>query len=280
MLISAEQHREIARAIGVDGIELLALRSRLMAQARLGIGAEALKSTVMSQHQSYRGHMIPNSFMQTAEVIGMPRVGTSLKTMRRVQSIIGHKLPVVVYPTEQQPTNKRHPWSVDYKLWKGIFAQIRWQPTAEALNARSLLSHKQQSAARNIRIFGDETGIDKTVLDTHKWPLERDGLSMPAWELTLPELVKSGDCVEMHVCPARTDLGGDTDQLELILNGGITGTEIGDMLNCVRENVSAGDIFDVVLELPHQAIGASNVGKRTWLEVNRDAIAATRGMLV
>jgi hypothetical protein len=288
----AEQHLQFMADTGYDGFEVMPLRSRLATEISLGLGDAALKEVVVSVHQPFRretvGEMVslPHASGGVRKVAGnlavavaMPRIDRSLAYMLRAQESSGRWINAVVYPNEQAVSDEPLTRPMDYREWQGKFANVIWQPTAEVLDAWGVLSTDAQVAMEGMKVRMRRDGLDAVCFDTHHWTSTRQGLDMPRWEDALPELLRDGDCVEMHLCPARPDVGGDTRQLEQILNGAIAYTEVGDMLTCVRENVSPSADFLVVTELPNMALAQADIGSMTLLEVHRELVGETQELL-
>lgn len=274
-----DDYRQYLEATKADGFELTPLNSRIT------WSKGSLNGVVYSLHQPFRrsttGEIIqrgplkkiPGSLAMAA-VVGRP--DTSFEPLQRLQQRIGHKVTAVVYPN-QQVTKEADAWAtarrpINYKAWKGEFKHLAWQPTAEALQREGLLKNEPSLAVRGIRAFRDRTGIGKVVFDGYHWQSERVGHRMPPWEETLPTLLQEGDCIEAHLSPARPDMGGEVDDLNIVLRGGIARTEMGDMLACIYENTPAGTEFPVVLEMPHAAIATA--GLKDYIAIHRDLFAA------
>lgn len=295
-------HAKFLEETGYSGYEMTPMNNRLSAELRLGLGKQALKEGVIaSLHQSWRiGSMRerlqrPHSVAEAKKIarsVGgaalFPQLEASLPRLQQLQKLAGRKLNVVVYPNHQLPPNEA-PRTIDYRKWKeeGGFSGISWQPTAEVLYRWGVLSQNAGTAMRGMQERMKDDGLDGVCFDTFHWPsvrYGRDDLVMPAWEGALPGLVKNGICTEMHIGPARPDmLGGDTKQLDLILQDKIAKTEIGDMLGCVAENLPGpaedSEPFTFVTELPHMALGPADTGEQNYVAVHRDLAAAVRGVM-
>lgn len=260
VLWGADQLKDYIAKIGADGMEWMPIRSRFQLQSELG--RQALDGVVTSLHASFRDYSIVDVIRRRTGVtdmkfaIGMSRnenIGPLLVMQNWAGS--GDKLPVVAYPNEQaliNPTGtmNRH---TDFKRWQEQFASVRFQPTAELLYNWGVLSSDGAVAMQGMKEVMAQRGFDGVAFDTHHWTTERGGKLMPNWRDSLPQLVRDGTAQEMHVCPARPDVGGDGEQLRFILNDFIAYTEVGDMITCVAENLPENAPFDFVLELPHAA---------------------------
>jgi hypothetical protein len=270
------RHREYLNAVGADGFEWMPVRGLLRLQSMLGTAAAS--DVVTSLHASFRtasaGDVLRGrrSPKELKFIAGMARAD-ALGPLVRMQRSVGCQLPVVAYPNEQVPPNEVTPaHAVDHTKWQERFASVRFQPTAELLHNWGVLSSRGKVAVNGMKRVMQSRGFDAVCFDTFHWKSERSGYVMPAWEEVLPDMVRDGTVREMHVCPARPDRGGRSDELDLILDGQIHFSEIGDMLTAVRENLPLGEHFDVVLEMPAAAT-RDNVG------VPRDVISAIRGHL-
>jgi hypothetical protein len=243
--------------IGADGIEWMPIRSRFRVQAELG--RQSVAGLVTSLHASFRDY----TPLDIARRRAAPKELKFAAAMSRLDAIsplvimqarAGQKLPIVAYPNEQLLINtadtKR---TIDFSKWQEQFASVRFQPTAELLQNWGVISSDGDLAMSGMKAVMAEHGFDGAVFDTYHWTTERGGRLMPDWRDALPNIVRDGTAQEMHVCPARPDVGGDDQQLRFILSGRIGETEIGDMITCVRESVPEGGGFDFVLELPFVA---------------------------
>lgn len=272
----ADQHHEYVDTVGADGIEWMPVRGRMRLEAE--IGRKSMTGLVTSLHASFRtatvgdvvkGHESPRELKFIA---ALSQLGDSYPLVT-MQSRVGYKLPIVVYPNEQEVNGSRSsnhaPRQVDYRLWRQIFAGTRFQPTAELLHNWQVLSSSGAIAMEGMKAAMAAHGLDAVCFDTYHWTSERGGHVMPDWSSSLPSIAADGTLQEMHICPARTDMGGDDRQLQQILRGHIAETEIGDMIASVRENTPRFPGLDIVLELPSEATGG-DVG------VTRAVISAIR----
>lgn len=257
LLWGAAQYEQHVEAIGADGIEWMPIRGRLRAQAELG--RQSLSGLVTSLHASFRDYTYRDIARGRAALRELPFAvamsrADAMGPLVVMQNAAGHRLPVVAYPNEQRLINtadtKRN---IDFGTWQETFAGVRFQPTAELLHNWGVLSADGQVAMNGMRAVMATRGFDGVCFDTHHWTSERGGKLMPDWADALPHIVRDGTVREMHICPARPDVGGDDRQLRHILEGRIGQTEIGDMITCVAENLPDGAGMDFVLELPHMA---------------------------
>lgn len=254
--------------VGADGMEWMPIRGRFRVEAALG--RSALDGVVTSLHASFRDYTLRDIIQRRAAMkelkfaLGMPKV-ENIHPLLSVQDRAGGALPIVAYPNEQGLVNSAGMMNrnIDFGAWQEQFSSVRFQPTAELLHNWGVLSSDGELAMRGMKAVMEQRGFDGVAFDTHHWTTERGGKLMPDWRDSLPSLVRDGTAQEMHVCPARPDIGGDDRQLRYILAGFIGSTEIGDMITCVAENLPEGAPFDFVLELPHEAtrgdIGVPNM---------------------
>lgn len=274
LLWGADQFKQHVSAIGADGIEWMPIRGRLRAQAELG--RHAVDGLVTSLHASFRDY----TFMDIARgraaakelpfAVAMSRLDV-IGPLVVMQNWAGRKLPVVTYPNEQMLINTADTkGNIDFTQWQATFAGVRFQPTAELLHNWGVLSSDGAVAMNGMKEVMAQRGFDGVAFDTHHWVTERGGKLMPDWRDALPVIVSDGTTREMHVCPARPDVGGNDWQLRYLLEGRIGQTEIGDMITCVAESLPDGAGMDFVLELPHVATGGDPGVSREVIAVIRD----------
>ena len=258
VLWGADKYRQHVTDIGADGIEWMPLRGRLRAEAELG--RQSMQGLVTSLHASFRNATLQDVVHRRVSPRELPFIAAmsrldALRPLVVMQDRVGHSLPVVAYPNEQSLLKTDAlTRNVDYTEWQGTFPSVRFQPTAELLHRWGVLSSDANVAMAGLKEVMADRGFDNVCFDTHHWTTERGGYVMPDWRAALPNLIRDGTAQEMHVCPARPDVGGSDQQLQLILDGHIDQTEIGDMITCVGENLPDDATgFYFVLELPYAA---------------------------
>jgi hypothetical protein len=243
---------------GYDGIELTPVRGRLLYEARLGRAATL--TTIRSMHQSF----VPDIFMLPFSAV-MPQMDTSLNDLASIQShVTDRRIPVVVYPNHQMPPRKTI-GTTDFTRRTDMGEKL-WQVTSEVLDAWRVPFDDTELALDSLKRHMLREGLEGCVIDTHHSYAERGGI-VPDWNSWLPAMDQQGLISEVHVSPARTDMGGTSEELGTILKGGIANTRTGEVLRMTHPD-------RVVTEIPANEI--AQLGYKDIQAVHRDITASLR----
>jgi hypothetical protein len=192
---------------------------------------------------------------QAALIAGLPRLPESLDKLEPIQAAAGKKLAVVAHPNEQHLGNKPRPGAnVDYPTIRaaGSFAALRFQPTAELLDAWGVLSANPEQTVDDMLSVMEGHGFDQVAFDSHHAYMERGGKKLPDPARMAAQLVKRGRMDELQLC-WRPDFGGDANELHAALSGHLGDTHQGEVLYAVHSNLNLGDDQYIVVETPADA---------------------------
>lgn len=241
-----------------DGIELTPMRGGMLREAKLG--KLTMSAVIRSMHQSFVTDIrhVPFSIV-------MPQMDASLDDLAHIQSYIRTRsVPVVVYPNEQMPprTAVGSTHFADPKLP----GEKLWQVTSEVLDAWKIPISDTHLALDALTHRMKQERLDGCVIDTHHSYAQRGGV-VPNWEEWLPAMDQQRLVREVHVSPARSDMGGGNEELRAILGGNIAETRTGAVLSMTHPD-------RIVTEIPANEIG--QLGYRDIVAVHRDIVSAIK----
>lgn len=183
-------------------------------------------------------------------IAGLPRLERSLEKLEPIQNAVGHKLPVVVHPNEQHVGKRRSTPAIDYPAIRrsGRFGPIRFQPTAELLDAWGVLSRDPIRTVDDMLAVMPAKGFDEVAFDTnHAYDL-RDGKQFSRPADMAAELTRRGAMAELQLS-YRPDFGGKNGELQTFLTSNTTETPQGEVTAAVRENTAPHQSLYVVAEV-------------------------------
>ena len=254
----ASWYQDFAGKAGYKGVEFTPVRGPVLREARLGRAAAL--DVIRSTHQSFVTDMsmLPFSLV-------MPQMDASLDQLAEIQSHRPEeRIPVVVYPNQQMPPRKSIGLT-DFAARSDLGDKL-WQVTSEVLKVWDIPMDTTELAISALRRRMASEGLDGCVIDTHHSYASRGGI-VPDWDEWLPALDRQGLIKEVHVSPARSDMGGGNDELRAILSGNIATTRTGAVLGTTHPE-------RVVTEIPADEI--ARLGYKDIAAVHQDITAALR----
>ncbi|KKQ74127.1 MAG: hypothetical protein US96_C0040G0019 [Candidatus Woesebacteria bacterium GW2011_GWB1_38_5b] len=233
---SASFYVDQALEAGYEGHEWYPMRNSTLVgvQTNTGLLPDYVKESIKSAHQSWRSERTPlealrhpNKILAVGSYILFPHTDASLTSIEKLQSRIGRKLPVVIYPDTE---GGRRNWD---------FAQNTYQPAKSAMREFGAIDIPDMLGK------GHERGFDSITLDIHH------ALGLGPWQEVLHQLLPYA--TEIHIAVGRTEDNSDpkTEQKLEDLYFGRKGTEIYQILETIKNSGWTGR---VVTEIPYQAL--------------------------
>lgn len=222
---SVEDHIHLAHESGYDGIEIWPQRFRILHQIKSGMFDQALKSSILSAHQSV-GSAFPDvrTIEEAQLLVFLPERVASLKDLQNIRKYVDD---IAVVLTHETPTSF---------LRKHIFSKQGIQTYPEVCDF-----WKVNSAEEFVnKIYENE--YDHIVVDTHhirrKYSASKRRSPLLDWEKTLPKILPYTR--ELHIGVGRVDetvMSADQLYKETfdILHGGKKKTELVRMLELIRD---------------------------------------------
>ncbi|HTE57558.1 MAG TPA: hypothetical protein VK694_02355 [Verrucomicrobiae bacterium] len=258
------------------GFEWLDVRSSRSLIENVG-AALAADQDIGSLHQSWRSTSVgeivgrlrtpwegwgnmPTRAQEVAQALGraliVPHIDGSLQRLESVQKGAGRLLPLVAYPNQQQPPEKRR-FDIPYQEWTSRFAELRHQPTVETLTAWGVVSRNADMMIDDMLVRQQEFGFGGAVWDTKHGFEARHGMRFNDPEGMIQVLGSRAVLNEVHL-----NLTNDPRSLQAALEGGLHKTHHGHALEAAFESMPSDQELLIVTELTpgdFEAIGSPDV---------------------
>lgn len=241
---TADTFADVTHQAGYTGMEWHPVRGiRAGIQVNHGRISSDVNDSIRSLHQSWRSEknlkevwQHPNRPLAAISYVLLPERVSSLQDLSRLQTKLGKKLPIVLYPDEKNSGADMH------------FAEKLFQPLPEVMRDWGVKTPGDLIAEAGLRRY---TG---SCLDLFHMREAAESGDLNPWEKTLPQLLSYTK--EIHVAAGRTDIKQehiDTMQELEDIKTGRGDSDMLKMLSLIRESNWTGR---VVTEIPAASLHA------------------------
>lgn len=271
---TVERYISTVKEAGYTGLEWFPLRTPVVGlQMRLGLLSQQAKDGIRSLHQSYRSEKSfreawnhPNRPLAALSYFLLPERVSSLNDLEHIQKVLGRKLPVVLYPSQEGEESgaQRH------------FADKLFQPTPGVM---------RQWGAKSIQELIEQTyqrGYTGLCLDLFHFR-KPDEIDLNPWQETLPQLLPHTK--EIHISAGRGDMMQDYVDTNAELRDLLNGTQHTDLPRILRAIKDLGWSGRMVTEIPATSLklilGTSSrfLDTNSFIEGHRSIVGNTKVIL-
>lgn len=278
LLWTVEKYVDVVRQARYVGLEWFPIKSFLGVpiaglQMRRGWLTQRAKDGIISLHQSYRGEKSfaeawnhPNRALAVLSYFILPERVSSLNDLEHIQRVLGKKLPVVLYPSQEGEESgiQRH------------FTDKLFQPTPGVM---------KQWGVRSIQELIEQTyqrGYTGLCLDLYHFR-QPDEVDLNPWQETLPQLLPHTK--EIHISAGRGDMMQDFVDTNAELRDLLDGTQYTDLPRILGTIRDLGWSGRMVTEIPAASLklvlGATARFLRTdsFIEAHKSIVGNTKAFI-
>lgn len=291
---TAKQHREYLEATGYNGTTYYPLNNVLAAQIAAGVQVgdfiaamqqpwrertrlqvvRSLIGTVVDQP-----HQAKAAGFEAAMNLAMPPLDRGLAVLARVQRRMGTEAlrPIIVHPQGQMMGDAlgdlaRKPNTRPNYRTEGarrILGELQWQPTVEFAYHRGVLSKNPATLVDAMVELAQDDGLGRAAFDANHAQAVRQGRWFADPVGMAARFAQTGQLGSFEFS-LQPHLGGNIDDLRMVMDGNIEDTIHGQMLAAAAANTAPGDDFDVRVEIPDYAW--SELGYTDHIGPQRDLV--------